>query len=112
MQVDALPYRTFKKLKEKFPIKTLVLDDAALSIQGTHLLFKDHREWITHLFKKEGVEVTRFGHDYTSLDTSHPQLGLVFLANDSVIVPAMEVHALIGHNAKYILKAVEAKDGI
>ena len=106
--IDTLPYRTFLKLKEKFPVKTIVLDQAALSGQGMHLIFKDHRAYVAHKFSVLGVDVTRFNHEYNSLSGAHPRLGLVYLVNDSAIVPAMEVHALIGHNAVYLDKAAAA----
>ena len=77
-----------------------------MSLAGKHLLFKNHREYVEYFFAKIGVKVTRHAHNYRSLDTAHPQLGLVYLAGDSVIVQAMEVHALMGHNAEY----AEGKD--
>ena len=101
-QIDTLPYRTFNKLKRTHVVKTLVLGEKEMAFQGLHLAFKDHREYIKHKFRAMGVDVYRFSHNYTSLDTGHPELGLLFLANDSVINPALEVHALIGHNAKYL----------
>ncbi len=109
MQYDTLPYKTFHKLKTKFSEKIVVLRPRDFTMQGLHLAFKDHRAYVLHLFAKEGVEITRFEHDYKSLETSHPQLGLVFMANDSVIDPGLEVHALIGHNARYKLEAEKAK---
>ena len=100
-KIDSLPYNTFKKLKSKYSVVTIVLRQRDLSFQGLHLAFKDHRSYVYHQFDQIGVEVTRFSHDYNSLDKTEPKLGLVFLANDSVIDPGLEVHALIGHNAKY-----------
>lgn len=100
-QLDTLPYKTFNRLKEKFPVKTLYLRGTEITGQGLHLAYKTHREFIEAMFKKEGVIVTRFSHNYSSLDGPHPELGLVFLANESVIDEKLEVHALIGHNARY-----------
>lgn len=100
--IDNKPYTLFKSLKQKYPVKTVLIKDSDIGGQGLSLAFKNHREYITHLFKKEGVEVIRWAHDYKSLDSSDPKLGLVYLVNDSVIVPGMEVHALIGHNARYM----------
>jgi hypothetical protein len=111
-KIDTLPYQTFQKLKQKFPVKTILVSEYDLTQQGLGMYFKDHREYVRHLFAKEGVEILRFGHNYKSLDTSHPELGLVFLANDSVIVPGLEIHALIGHNAKYMAEAAKAIDGL
>ena len=100
-QVDTLPYKTFLKLKDKYPLKTILLTDADMTMPGVHLAYKSHREYVEAMFKKEGVEVYRWHHNYHSLDTNNPEMGLVYLMNDSVIVPGMEVHALIGHNARY-----------
>ena len=47
--------------------------------------------------------MTRFAHNYESLEGPNPELGLVFMMNDSVIYTAIEVHALIDHNARYIV---------
>lgn len=99
--VDTLPYRTFKKLKAKYPVKTIVLREKDFTMAGVHLLFTNHRDYVEHRFLQEGVRVTRHAHDYRSLDTREPRLGLVYLANDSIVDPAIEVHCLIGHNAQY-----------
>jgi hypothetical protein len=101
-KIDLLPYRLFKKLKTTHTVKTVVLTDADMSVQGLHLAFRNHREYIEHKFKQLGVEVYRHVHDYNSLETSHPKLGLVYMVNDSVIAPGLEVHALMDHNARYI----------
>jgi hypothetical protein len=100
--IDTLPYKTYNKLKSKYVVKTVLIRDDDIGAKSLMLLFKDHREYVAHLFKNLGVEVYRWSHNYTSLDTSSPELGLVYLANDSVVVPGIEVHALIGHNARYI----------
>ena len=68
-------------------------------------LYKDHRDFVKRLFKDKGIEITRWHHNYDSLATANPELGLVYMVNDSVIVPGMEVHALIGHNARVSLDA-------
>jgi len=102
MKIDTKPYNLFKKLKEKYPAKMILITDQDLSMQGLHLAYKNHREYIANRFKQEGIEITRFSHNYNSLDTSHPQLGLVYLMNDSVIQPGVEVWALVEHNARYI----------
>jgi len=101
-RIDSLPYKTFKKLKEKYPVKTIRLRGDEITGQGLHLAYKNHREFIEAMFRKEGVEVFRFSHNYKSLDTANPELGLVFLASDSVVDEAVEVHALITHNARYL----------
>jgi len=101
-RIDTLPYKTFLKLKQKYVVKTILITEQDLSMQGIHLAFKNHREYIEYKFKQQGVEIYRFAHKYSTLGTSNPELGLVFLSNDSVIQEGMEVHALIGHNAKYL----------
>ncbi len=101
MNLDTLPYKTFQKLKEKYPSKMILVSDRDLTAGLVTITFKDHREYIMHRFKQEGVIVTRFAHEYSSLDTSDPKMGLVFMVNDSVINPGLEVWALIGHNARY-----------
>ena len=112
MQVDTQPYKTFQKLKAKYSTKMILITENSLSMQGIHLAFKDHREFIAHQFAKEGVEIIRFSHNYNSLESATPELGLVYLANDSVVEPGIEVWALIGHNAKYMHQAAEKKDGL
>lgn len=100
-KLDTLPYKTFLKLKVKFAVKTIVLRQRDFALAGVHLLFTSHRDYVEHRFRQEGVKVTRHAHDYRSLDGREPKIGLVYLANDSVVDPAIEVHALIGHNAHY-----------
>jgi hypothetical protein len=64
---------------------------------------KNHREMFALEFKKEhNLEITRWMHDYESLNGAHPKLGVVFLASDSVIDEALEAWALVGHNAQEI----------
>lgn len=98
--LDTLPYKTWKKLKEKYPVKTILITDNDITGIGAQV-FRSHRKYIEDRFYQEGVIIDRFQHDYDSLSTSDPKLGLVFLANDSVIVPGIEVHALLGHNSHY-----------
>lgn len=102
MRMDALPYQTYKRIKDRFVDKMILITDEDLGRPGNTLAFKTHRDYVNHLFKKEGIEITCWQHDYESLSGPNPQLGVVFLANDSVIVPGMEAHVLIGHNARYI----------
>src|SRR5574337_105997 len=99
--IDSLPYKTFLKLKSKYTPKMILLTDKMMSIPGVHLAYKDHRHYVTEMFSREGIEVVRFGHNYKSLDTKTPELGVVFMANDSQIIPGLEAWVLIGHNAKY-----------
>lgn len=101
-KLDTLPYKTFQRLKAKYPVKTIVFREKDTAFQGLHLMYKDHRDYVRAKFKEIGVEITQFEHYYQTLDGAAPKLGLVFLANDSVLDPGLEVHALIGHNARYI----------
>lgn len=103
--IDTLPYKTFQKLKTKYPVKTVLITEQDATAPLIRTAYKDHREYIKAMFKQQGVEVYRFAHNYTSLNGSNPELGLVFLANDSVINPGIEIHALIGHNARYVEEA-------
>lgn len=112
MQIDIHPYKVFQKLKTKYEAKMILITEESLSMQGIHLAFKDHREYVKYQFAKQGIEIHRFGHNYASLHTVTPELGVVYLANDSVIEPGLEAWVLIGHNAKYMPKAEEAKDGL
>ena len=101
-RVDTLPYQTFLKLKDKYPVKTVVLTEGDMSMPGVHLAYRDHREFVEAHFKKIGVHVLRHAHNYASLSGRNPELGIVYLANDSVINPGLEAHVLIGHNARYV----------
>lgn len=102
LEIDSLPYRTFKRLKSKYPEKKIFIPQVDFNNPIYQRAFHDIPSFVKYLFAQEGVEVYRFTHDYKSLDGPHPQLGLVFLANDSVIVPGIDVSALIGHNARYL----------
>lgn len=107
-QVDTLPYKTFQRLKEKYPAKMILLSGNDITGQGLHLAFKSHRDFIEHKFRQEGVEVYRHAHKYSSLDGPHPELGVVYMVNDSEIIPGVEAWVLIGHNARYL---PEQKEG-
>lgn len=101
-QIDLLPYKKFKELKQKYTVKTVLIKNDDIGGRSLALLYKDHRQYVASLFKDIGVEVLRWSHDYDSLTTSEPRLGVVYLANDSVIVPGIEAHVLINHNARYV----------
>jgi len=99
--IDGLPYKIFKHLKTTHPsAMVLVTDDDLTSIRAQ--VHKNHRKYIESLFKDKGIEILRWQHDYDSLNTITPRLGVVHLANDSEIVPGIEVWVLLGHNARYI----------
>lgn len=108
--LDTLPYDIFKKLRDKYPVKTLLITPEDLNRVGVLQAYTTPQEYVEkHFMSLWKVEVYRYRHDYKSLDGDNPKLGLVFMANDSQIMPGLEVHALIGHNARYV---EEKPDGI
>lgn len=102
MQLNIYAYKAYKKLKAKFEPVVVRITETDITFTGVHLAFKNHREYLAHRFKQLGVEVYRWSHNYDSLGGDNPELGLVYLGSDSVIDEAIEVHALIGHNARYV----------
>ena len=112
MHLDTRPYQVFNKLKSTFVPKMVLITDQDMSMVGIRSAFKDHREYVKHQFAKIGVEIVRFSHNYNSLESRTPELGIVFLANDSVVNPGVEAWALVGHNAKFMAEAAEKKDGL
>lgn len=100
MKVDLAAYLAFKKLKQTHSVVTVLISDDDV-FKYNHM-YKNARDFVARLFKDKGMEVTRWTHEYTTLQGAHPQLGLVYLANDSVIVPGIEVHGLVGHNVRTI----------
>lgn len=100
--IDTLPWQVFKKLKVKYPTKMILVIPSDLQKPGVLQAYKSAEEYVVAQFRMEGFEVYRYRHDYKSLEGVDPQMGLVFMANDSVIVPGMEVHGLIGHNIRAI----------
>lgn len=102
MQINTEAYKVFKKIKGNYTNVVVRITEEDMSLVGNHLAYKDHRDFLAAKFKSQGVEVTRWAHEYDSLQGVDPRLGLVYLASDSVVYEALEVHALIGHNARYI----------
>ena len=100
MKVDTQAYDVFKKLKREYSVVTILITDD--DVHKYNFMYKNHRDFVIKLFKDKGVEVTRWTHDYPSLTGAHPKLGVVYLVNDSVIVPGIEVHGLVGHNVRLI----------
>lgn len=68
--------------------------------------FKTHREFIVHLFAKQGVEITRYAHQYVG-EVESPMVtewGLIFTTMEQRIVQTeelYEIHAIIGVNARH-----------
>ena len=100
MKMDSLPYKVFKQIKDKYVQKIIKVTEDDLTSVAAQVL-RSHRDFIQSLADKEGIEIYRWSHNYASLETSNPELGPVYLANDSVINPGFDVILLIGHNAKY-----------
>lgn len=98
--IDTLPWQIFKKLKADHAIKMVLLTPKDIEQPGVLQAYSGPEEYVTALFRREGFEVYRYRHDYQSLEGPNPQLGLVFMANDSVIVPGLEVYGIIGHNIR------------
>lgn len=105
--IDTLPLKVFEELKQKFPTKMILITPQDLNRVGVFGAYSGPEEYVREHFKKEGVEIYRYRHEYKSLDGDNPKLGIVFLANDSVIVPGLEAWALIGHNSRF---SVEVKN--
>lgn len=99
-KIDTLPYRTFNKIRSNYSEVKIVIREKDTTLAGVHLAFKSHRGYIEHKFAEIGIVITRWTHDYESLSGPHPELGLVYLANDSVLDPGLEVIALVDHNCK------------
>ena len=59
-------------------------------------LFKNHREYIKHLFKTEhNMEVIQFEHNYND-DSTVRKCGLIFTKTDSDLVDMVEVWGIEG----------------
>lgn len=104
MQLDILPYKIFKQLKLSRPSAMVLVSDEDLHSVEAQIL-GSHRAYLERRFAKIGIEILRWAHEYDTLNTIEPKLGLVYLANDSDIVPGIEVWCLIGHNARYLPEA-------
>ena len=95
--IDSKYYELFKKLKRKHSSLMVYVtehDMAAAPKDRDPLAF---RGYIARRFESEhSVKITRFTHNYADFKE---ELGLVYLAGDSVINPGYEVWALVGHNA-------------
>lgn len=100
--IDTLPYRLFQKMKVNYATHTILLTPDMVGMPGVLGAYSGPEEYVTALFKRDGIEVYRYRHNYKTLEGENPELGLVFMSNDSVIVPGLEVTALLGHNARAI----------
>lgn len=103
--IDTLPWKLFQKMKSVYPVKTILITPDMVNMPGVMGAYPGPAHYVAALFEREGYEVYRYRHNYDSLETQSPELGLVWMANDSVIVPGMEVHGLIGHNIRSVHRA-------
>ena len=89
----------FNNLKLVHKVETLHVNANEMFLHnGT---FKNSKEYIEFAFKRKGIVIDRYRHEYDSFAGDNPKIGLIFMAGDSTLDPTFEVHALIGHNATY-----------
>lgn len=98
--IDTLPWTLFKKLRDTHATKTILITPGDTARPGVLQAYASAEEYVVAQFRMEGFEVYRYKHNYESLEGPHPELGLVFMANASDIIPGVEVHGLIGHNIR------------
>lgn len=98
--IDMLPWQLFQKMKLTHGTHTILVTPEDLNRPGVLQAYQSAEEYIVAQFRMAGLEVYRYRHNYESLEGPNPELGLVFMANDSAIIPGVEVHALIGHNTR------------
>lgn len=76
-------------------------------VYNLNFLYKSHRDYIMAQFKKMGIEITRYAHEYVpGSDVYNPlvkEWGLLFsTVGDRLAVQEMfEINAIIGVNARY-----------
>ena len=95
MHYDLTMYKKFKKLKETHTAVMVYISDADIYNAPKTFTPGEHVGYVKRRFEEKGLEVTRFDHDY-----KRNELGLVFMAGDSVINPGYEVWGLVGVNLK------------
>lgn len=101
--MDTLPYKQFKMLRQKYPTRMVRLTQLELALAPGAMAAQFMRDFVAKKFKEQhGVEVVRWIHDYESLLGTDPKLGLVYLASDSELDPALEVWGLLGHSIREI----------
>ncbi len=94
MTPDLTMYKLFKKLKEKYPSVMVTVTEFDI-INAPDLIMNNtgYVQLVERKFKEKGLRITRFSHNYKT-----NELGLVFLAGDSVLQKSFEVHGLVGYN--------------
>lgn len=93
-------WKKWREYTKNKSIVTVEVDEYA--IHANVITFKTHRDFITHLFKERGYEVTQFGHKYAP-NGSVEKWGLVFERADSDIRTLVLVKGIIGENIRPIL---------
>ena len=97
--IDLAMYKLFKELKQKYTPVVIKISQYDIASMPKDNNPRGYVQYVERLFKDKGLEVTRFSHNYKT-----NELGLVFLASDSVIVPGYEVWGLVGYNLKEVEK--------
>ena len=100
--LDTLPFQVFKKLRKNYSEHMILITPEDITKPGVIGAYPNVEAYVTAMFRMAGYEVYRYKHDYDSLTGDTPQMGFVFLANDSALVPGMEAIGLIGHNIRPI----------
>jgi cell fate regulator YaaT (PSP1 superfamily) len=96
--IDVTMFKKFEKLKRTYtPVMVSITNLDIASVPKTDDDPLGYRDYIRRKFKEKKLEVVRFAHDY-----KNNQLGLVFLASDSVVNPGFEVWGLVGYNVRGI----------
>ena len=71
------------------------------TIFASTVTFKNHREYVAHLFKQKGYEIIRFGHEYGAHGTVE-KWGLVFDRSDSEFRTMIFANGIVGENIAHI----------
>jgi hypothetical protein len=99
--MDLRPYKHYKELAKKHDPKVVRFTVEEISNAPGGMQAQYMRELIAKRFLEErSLVVTRWTHNYKSIGTPHPELGLVYLRGDSTITDYMEVWGLLGHNLR------------
>lgn len=97
--MDLTMYKKFKELKRKYTPVVIKISNYDIASAPKDKDPMGYVKYIERQFKEKGLEITRFSHNYTT-----NEIGLIFLASDSVVVPGYEVWGLIGYNLKEVEK--------
>lgn len=95
MYYDLTMYKKFQYLKTRYTPVRVVITQGEIARAPKTSDPMGYKDYIARIFEEKGLEITRFDHSYKT-----DELGLIFLATDSVIDPGYEVWGLIGVNLK------------